>query len=239
MLLLTGTEASAGVILTVTSSGDGPDAVPGDGVCDTGVTASATSPDCTLRAAIQEANEPGPVRNIVFSIADASAMPIIQPKSPLPPITRQVEIDATTQPGFAGMPNVIIDGSKSASGNGLDVDANDSVIRGLVIYGFDGPGIAVWGDRNTIAGNFIGVDARGTDGRGNGQGVVVHGRRNIIGGSSHEDRNVISGNEGTGISVDGAERTEVLGNYLGLDASGVKTVPNNGSGVEVVGVSDR
>ena len=41
---------SSGTDLLVTTLDDGPDATPGDGVCDTGVSV------CTLRAAIQEAN---------------------------------------------------------------------------------------------------------------------------------------------------------------------------------------
>ena len=239
LLLLTGSEATAGVVLTVNSTGDASDAVPGDGICDTGVRTPASNSQCTLRAAIEEANQPGPVRNIIFSIATGSAIPIIRPASPLPQVTRRVEIDATTQSGSAGVPRVIIDGSMATAGNGLDIDANDSVIRGLVIHGFDGAGLVVRGDRNTIVGNFIGVDGGGGAARGNDQGVVIHGSRNVIGGSSPKDRNIISGNQGAGISVSGAERTEVVGNHIGLEATGIEAVANQGSGVEVVAGSDR
>ena len=42
--------------LTVNSTGDGSDTFPGDGACETGGTNSEGDPECTLRAAIEEAN---------------------------------------------------------------------------------------------------------------------------------------------------------------------------------------
>jgi CSLREA domain-containing protein len=238
VVVLTGSEAFAGAVLTVNSSADAPDVDPGDGVCDTGAITSALDRECTLRAAIQEANEPGPNRQIAFSIP-AGMDPIIQPGSPLPPLTRRMDIDGTTQPGFAGTPAIFIDGSETITGAGLELRVDDSIVRGLAIGGFADAGIAVHGDRNTISGNYVGMERNGVTAAGNADGVVVSGKRNVIGGPSPSDRNVISGNREAGVAIDGAERTHVAGNHIGLDAAGVSAVPNFGGGIEVLGSADR
>ncbi|MEZ5227843.1 MAG: right-handed parallel beta-helix repeat-containing protein [Acidimicrobiales bacterium] len=55
-------------VAVVNSVGDAPDLTPGDGNCDTGSTVGAGDPECTLRAAIEEANA-GAVGVIEFAIA--------------------------------------------------------------------------------------------------------------------------------------------------------------------------
>src|SRR3990172_2701311 len=52
--------------LTVNSTGDGSDVAPGNGICET-----ATPGECTLRAAIEEANALGGTDVISFSISPA------------------------------------------------------------------------------------------------------------------------------------------------------------------------
>src|SRR2546422_6202505 len=58
--------------LTVNSTGDGPDATPGDGICETAMGNGV----CTLRAAIQEANALMGAETISFNIPaiDCKAM---------------------------------------------------------------------------------------------------------------------------------------------------------------------
>lgn len=238
LLLFAGSEAFAVAILTVNSSGDAPDLVPGDGICDTGAMTPTSDPECTLRAAIEEANQPGPEREIAFSIPD-EGVATIRPASPLPPVTRRLNLDATTQPGFGGAPIVVIDGSALTGGYGLEIRGDDSVIRGVAIRGFDDGGIALSGNRNTIVGDYVGSVSEDAAAGGNGTGVVVFGARNVIGGVSPGDGNVISGNLGAGISLDGAERTEVSGNLIGLDARGDRALPNQAAGIVVLGGADR
>src|SRR5829696_7543552 len=76
---------------TVDNTGDGADHAPGDGVCAT------ASGDCSLRAAIREANATAGADTIAFDIAGAGVH-VIQPQTRLPAITDPVTLDGYTQP---------------------------------------------------------------------------------------------------------------------------------------------
>ena len=65
--LLTVTYTSTPDTVAINSTGDAGDNNPGDGVCDTGGTVGS-NPECTLRAAIQEANASAIVDTIEFDI---------------------------------------------------------------------------------------------------------------------------------------------------------------------------
>jgi len=89
---------------------------------------------------------------------------------------------------------------------------------------------------NTVAGNYIGTDVTGTRAIPNtswGVLIEVGGRNNIIGGTTPEERNIISGNmDGVSISDYGSTQNSVIGNYIGLDVSGTKALPNmHGGGI--------
>jgi hypothetical protein len=106
---------------TVNSTGDDPDASPGNGVCQT------AGGQCTLRAAIQEVNAltPGP-HTIAFNIPiaspgyNSSGYWVIRPTSALPAITAgNVTIDGRTQlAGNLGWthPRIVLDGSLITGG---------------------------------------------------------------------------------------------------------------------------
>jgi hypothetical protein len=92
---------------------------------------------------------------------------------------------------------------------------------------------------NLIQGNFIGVDATGTNAVGNGlHGVWIQGSSDVIGGTNAGARNVISGNGGNGVVVNQAQSARIRdisiqGNYIGTDANGTRLLPNGGIGVEM------
>jgi hypothetical protein len=87
-----------------------------------------------------------------------------------------------------------------------------------------------------VAGNLIGTDSRGTAALGNAnRGVDIYNgaQRNRIGTKGdgiHDgaERNVISGNAWEGVGIDGAgtSNNAVAGNYVGVDISGAKPLPN-------------
>ncbi len=85
------------------------------------------------------------------------------------------------------------------------------------------------GEYNTISGNFVGTDATGSYAIPNlGEGVALEG------GSSGVDirNNLVSGNVDSGIAVlDGSSSITITGNYVGVDASGTFSIPNDYCGV--------
>ncbi|MDX6284859.1 MAG: hypothetical protein QOG53_344 [Frankiales bacterium] len=100
-----------------------------------------------------------------------------------------------------------------------------------LISGNGGNGVRVTGVAHaTVLGNLIGTDADGTSALGNGlDGVLLESANNTVGAG-----NVISGNTGNGVSIDGASATgnHVLGNMIGTDATGAAAM-SNGTGVAV------
>jgi hypothetical protein len=90
-------------------------------------------------------------------------------------------------------------------------------------------GTMVWG-------NFIGTDATGSMALGNGQGVLIKDASATVGGVAPGTANVISGNDGSGITVSVADLTAlafVQGNLVGTDASGGNPLGNGGDGIYV------
>lgn len=171
------------------------------------VTTIADGGPGSLRQAILSANANAGADTIDFDITP-SALLTITPATPLPDITDPVTLDATTQPGYAGTPIVELDGSGPLppGTNGLVVRAGQSVVRGLVIHGFSGSGIALDGaGHNIVEGNFIGLDPSGTTAIGNqDSGVAVRDSHlNTIGGTAAAARNVISGNGQAGVAIRG------------------------------------
>jgi len=91
-------------------------------------------------------------------------------------------------------------------------------------------GIAVDGSKNTVEGNYVGVDAAGTAPLRNAVGIYVHGAGTTIGGTDAGAGNVVSGNAGDGIEVDGGG-VKIEGNLIGPDPSGTVLLGNGGNGV--------
>jgi len=213
--------------LVVNSTGDAQDANPWDGVCNTGATIENGDPECTLRAALQEANADERSSTITFDIPVAGARgtnsaPAIMPHSALPDSTYPVIIDGRTQPGGA----VILDGLAAGSdASGLHLRGGNSQVRGLTIVRFSDYGIwlAEWNDQgnNIVAGNWIGVYPDGAPGGNGGAGVFVGSSDNRIGGTTTAERNVIAGNGAStadsGISIASyAANNQIQGNWIGV-----------------------
>ncbi|OGO50617.1 MAG: hypothetical protein A2Z30_04160 [Chloroflexi bacterium RBG_16_64_43] len=90
-------------------------------------------------------------------------------------------------------------------------------------------------DDNSILGNLIGTDATGTVAVPNGMhGIEVYGGDNTtIGGDSAGAGNVISGNVNFGVTISGTDvsNVTVAGNLVGVDVTGLATMPNGSGGV--------
>lgn len=110
-------------------------------------------------------------------------------------------------------------------------DGAGNVISGNMFAGIDLGG----GTTGTlIQGNQIGTDATGTVALGNDLGLFVNwAPDNTIGGTEAGAGNVISGNHGAGINVNGpdANGNVVQGNLLGPDIAGQAGIGNGGSAI--------
>lgn len=135
--------------------------------------------------------------------------------------------------------------ARGNSGDGILVTSQGNLIGGTtvaarnVISGNGQAGILLSGSGatgNTIAGNFIGTDMRGTNALANStNGVQLNlAPANIIGPS-----NVISGNTQIGIFIsgNGANSNTISGNFIGTDAGGHWRLANSYAGVTVSGGS--
>jgi len=170
--------------------------------------------------------------------------------APLPTITDSMTIiDGYSQPGTsvnteAAGNNAIIGielNGNATNGNGLSIRANNCVVKGLAIYSFSGAGLYIEADMvsNTVEGNFLGTSALGLQGghvRGNNYGVEIdNARNNLIGGLSPRQRNLISGNEETGVYVhgmqDNARHNVIRGNFIGTNKAGTGPLGNKAAGV--------
>ena len=246
----------------VNSAGNASDANIGNGVCAT------SSGVCTLRAAIQEANDDSDHDTIRF----AQAIGTLTPSTPLPTIERPLTIDGVSGNSSScpsgGQPAtllVTLSGASisTADTHGLDLndDADGSTILGLNIVDWTGAGINLAGrDRSgnddylenvTVRCNHIGTDNGNSVTRGNRFGILATGVEGLmIGGLSTSNRNVISGNDSSGVELFRAQgfpsdnnppgfSAELYNNYIGTSIQGTAPL-GNGTGVATVafGVPD-
>lgn len=219
------TVSASAFTFTVNSTADTSDANQGNAVCET-----STPGECTLRAAIEEANANLGTDTVGFNIPGSGPY-TISPSYELDFISDPITIDGTTQPGFSGTPIIELDGSSAGpDAHGLFIYAGSSTIRGLVINRFAHTGIELQvNGGNVIQGNYIGTDITGTFALGNADdGVLLLASNNTIGGTTLADRNIISGNQEQGIRIQGSESSGniVQGNLIGLDSTGTVALGN-------------
>ncbi|HWB13392.1 MAG TPA: MBG domain-containing protein [Pirellulales bacterium] len=228
------------------------------------VTNTADSGPGSLRQAILNADA-NPRSTITFDLPGTGPQ-TIQPLSSLPAITAGVTIDGSTEPGFAGAPLVVLDGSSAGVGaDGLTVASGFATIQDLVICHFSGDGIHVLSAGSAlIAGNLIGADAGGKTAEGNGLfGVEIEKVTNDPDNDGDDDikednadtdsdatgsgrpstidgGNVISGNLAGGISIHGAlaKNNQITNNFIGTQADGISPLGNGGPGVVIDGGSN-
>lgn len=167
----------------------------------------------------------------------------------LPNLARgSLTIAGDSQPGgAAGHPSIVIDGYQvyEAPGlsNGLTITSAQNSIRGLTLVSFyddaiviDGPAAAL----NQVAGCYVGVGAAGGPAAAASYfGIEIRNgaHDNLIGGASPAARNLIGGNEHSGILVQGAgtRANTIANNWIGTDASGQARLANKVAGIMISG----
>lgn len=208
--------------IVVNVTGDAHDEDLLDQTCD--VDGDTSGLQCTLRAAMEEAESQPGTNAITFDIPGGGIHGFL-PQTPLPQMNQPVSIDATTQPGYAGTPLIAIDGQNTTNAYGIQLSGGQSVVRGLSIVNFkEQIGLGTNKGQNRITANFIGIHPTGATGdrmrQQFGIAVVNGSSANRIGSLETQDRNIISGN-GVGISINsGSNGNWILNNHIGLAPDG-------------------
>ena len=209
----------------------------------------------SLRKAIDDANNSPGFDVIAFSVPGAGPH-TITPLTRLPTITDGVLIDGFSEPGSSpntnpfGQPSnavmkIEIDASNyTGLQDGLFLAGDGSTIRGLVVNRAPGAGIAVQAQNCTIEGCYIGTDPTGMIARANVTagsvdfgairltpgGTFTDPQNLTVGGVFPSSRNVISGNDDVGI-YSRAHTSFIYGNYIGVNAAGTSSLPNDEWGI--------
>ncbi|MFM8727853.1 MAG: beta strand repeat-containing protein, partial [Planctomycetaceae bacterium] len=126
---------------------------------------------------------------------------------------------------------------------GTDADGMSDALERNLISGNGGPGISTSGslvEKTIIAGNYIGTVASGSAVLANsGAGIdfADNARLSRIGGGQSAERNVISGNAGSGIRISGAGSVQnwIAGNLIGVDVAGAVSLANGEQGIALMG----
>lgn len=124
--------------------------------------------------------------------------------------------------GGVGTSSNTIGGTVPGAGNVASGNTN----QGIVLY--------TSSSGNTVQGNLLGVDPTGSTALGNGQyGIWLSDLgSNILGGSAAGARNVVSGNEINGVTID-SDGNQVVGNWVGINATGTAAIPNKKRGLSL------
>ena len=120
--------------------------------------------------------------------------------------------------GISNAPNNTVGGTATGSRN--LISGNNT---GVHIVGSQA-------QNNKVLGNYIGTDITGTQDLGNNSGVFLSSApNNIVGGTTVESRNLISGNEQYGVLISGSDASgnQILGNYVGTDITGSQDLGNS------------
>jgi choice-of-anchor C domain-containing protein len=229
----------AGLVVdfVVNSNADGVDANPGDGLCQT-----ATAGECTLRAAIAEANIWAATKTIAFALPNCPGAGCkIQPTSAFAAISKPVNIDGSTQAGFAGSPLVWLHGASAGVADALTFNSGTtgSTLRGLSITGYSssaGRAVNLSNNSITVVGNWLGLAPDGVTVSGNRVGVETASANNTIGGASAADMNRAAGNTyAFTLATASAVGNRIVGNTVGVGGDGTSAVAGGTIGVYIWG----
>jgi hypothetical protein len=123
-----------------------------------------------------------------------------------------------------GLDGILIQGCTNTVGSGNIISGN--ALAGIFISGASGGGAG-----NVMSGNYVGLDATGASGLGNGNDGVdlaAGAIGNVIG-----PNNVISSNGFVGIYLTNTSGNVISGNYVGTDATGTFSAGNHQGGIQV------
>jgi parallel beta-helix repeat protein len=136
----------------------------------------------------------------------------------------RIGTDATGETAVANQFGVVLTGG-SSDNKVLDNEISGNTEAGVYLNE-NGTG-------NLIQDNIIGADAKAVNALGNGEGVLITtgAYANTIQG------NVIGGNTGNGVVLEGASGNQLIGNFIGVDKTFLHKLANQLQGVLISNVS--
>lgn len=231
------------------------DANPGDGVC------ADTFGDCTLRAAIEEANASDGPDVILFADGLAGqTLTVSASEGQLPVISTPIFLLGNSIASYNSTatllrnapPQFTIDGSQLSSGSGLTfatTAASGGLVYALSIVNFPSSGIVLAFDANNISidRNYIGVRPNGDSAGNGGNGIEAAATNNHQIGKLRDSGgvdfiglgNVISSNNGSGINLSNSDDNTVNANLIGISPSGTGDMGNGSFGVRASGTNNQ
>ncbi len=186
----------------------------------------------TLRTALSTANSNGVADTITFAAGLAGGtINLDKTFSALHLTEANTTIDGDINND--GKPDIAIDAQYGPQSIYVDTNAKDCVIRGLCLNRFRNDALYVSGSNCVIVRCYIGTDLSGRKARPNGNNGIfaTTGDGLVVGGAAAMDRNVISGNLGSGIYLNNVGSAWIANLICGLGSDGGTMLPNASYGI--------
>ncbi len=219
--------AAAATINPVVNDADDTADTTLNGICD-----ADGGDQCTLRAAILEANanvpNVGQTHTISFSLGFGTAL---TPATAYASLNQPVSINGCSADPAATEPCITLTGTGGF--NGLTLNSAPGIaIRGLAFGNFNAGLLTTENNSGAIIqNNYFGIDlAGGTSPNAVGVGLIGDGA--TLGGDAANQDNIISGNTQDGIRLAG-DNNLVQGNLIGTTPASTP-LPNGDDGIDIV-----
>ena len=198
----------------------------------------------SFRAALTAANSApaGQYSGITFSVAGTITL-----ASNLPAITSRVLIDGTTAPGFTAStgPTVQLDFGRLYNGIIFNSGSTRSGLSGLAIIRSSSNGITLNAGEIALMLNQIGVNLNGIAAGNNGAAIYIAStsNNNRIGSNPNSASdyfsNLLSGNEGPGIEINGSSGNIIQANLIGTNRAGTTFIRNDSNGILITAAASN
>ena len=190
----------------------------------------------SLRAAITAANaDASGASTIQFTVAGT-----INLSSALPTISKEVMIDATSAPGYVASTGPVVTlNFQGNAGLTFGFGAGGSELLGLSLGNASSHGITLIASNITIDKCFIGISASGANLGNGGDGIYITAisSSNLIGLNESQASgvvgNVISFNDGNGITIHGGTGNILVANRIGTSPDGQSASGNGLAGIHI------
>ena len=198
----------------------------------------------SFRQAIINANAAptGQYSGISFSVDGTITL-----ASNLPAITSRVLIDGTTAPGFSATtgPTVQLDFGGLYNGIIFNSGSSRSGLSGLAIIRSSSNGITLNAGEIALMLNQIGVNLNGIAAGNNGAAIYIAStsNNNRIGSNPNSASdyfsNLLSGNEGPGIEINGSSGNIIQANLIGTNRAGTTFIRNDSNGILITAAASN